>query len=131
MATSYDVLASAPGNYSNLRTVSAPLVFGNTTVDLDTLQVGDVVVKSWVEVLTGFNAGSTNTLTLGNGVTANKFLATGDSTLGTPAVYPTAFKTVATAETVAGTLRATYAQTGGAATAGSAVVYAQVISVPE
>lgn len=131
MATSYDVLASAPGNYSNSRIVSAPVTFANTTVDLDTLGVGEVVIRSWVEVTTAFNAATTNTLTLGNGVTANKFLATGDSTLGTPAVYPAAYKVPGTAETVAGTLRATYAQSGTAATAGAAVVYAHVISVPE
>jgi hypothetical protein len=125
-----DVRASAPGSYGAVRLVQGTVVFGSTTVDLETLAVGDVVVPAWCEVLTAFNAATTNVITLGNGVTADKFLAAADVTEGTPGVYPTGGKGPFTAETVAGTLRATYAQTGTAATTGSAKVYALVTSAP-
>jgi hypothetical protein len=125
-----DLRSSAPGEFGALRLVSAAVVFGNSTVDLDTLNAGDVVVHCWAQVTTAFNAGTTNVLTLGNGVTADKFLAAADVTEGTPGVYPATVKQAATAETVAGTLRATYAQTGTAATTGAARVYALVTSAP-
>jgi hypothetical protein len=125
-----DLRASAPGEYGALRLVAATVVFGDTTVALESLAIGDVVVKSWAQVITAFNAGTTNVLTLGNGVTADKFLAAGDVTEGTPGVYPTAGKGPYTAETAAGTLTATFAQTGTAATTGAAKVYALVSSLP-
>lgn len=122
---------SAPGNYGALRLVSGTLTFASTTVDLESLAAGDVVVQAWCEVTTAFNAATTNVITLGNGVTADKFLAAADVTEATPAVYPTGGKGPFTAETVAGTLRATYAQTGTAATTGAAKVYCLVTSLPE
>lgn len=122
---------SAPGEFGGLRLVSAAVVFGNSTVDLDTLAVGDVVVRCWAQVVTAFNAGSTNVLVLGDGTTANKYLAASDVTEGTPGVYPTGGAGPFAAETAAGTLRATYTQTGGAATTGAARVYALITSAPE
>lgn len=113
-----------------MRLVSAPVVFGSTTVALDNLNVGDVVVQCWVQVTTAFNAGTTNEITLGDGNTANKYLATGDVTEATPAVYPTGGKGPFPAETVARTLTATYAQTGTAATTGAARVYAIITDLP-
>lgn len=130
MATDYGVRASAPGSYSQLRLVAGDVVFGSSTVDLDTLAVGDVVVRCWAEVTTAFNAGTTNVLTLGNGVTANKFLAAADVAEGTPGVSPAGGVGPFTAETVAGTLRATFTQTGTAATTGAAKVYGLVASIP-
>lgn len=126
-----DLRSSAPGAYGALRLVSGLVNFGDATVDLEALAVGDVVVRCWAEVLTAFNAGTTNVLTLGNGVTANKFLAAADVAEGTPGVSPAGGVGPFTAETVAGTLRATFTQTGTAATAGQARVYALVTSVPE
>lgn len=126
-----DLRSSAPGAYGALRLVSGLVNFGDATVDLETLAVGDVVVRCWAEVLTAFNAGTTNVLTLGNGVTANKFLAAADVAEGTPGVSPAGGVGPFAAETVAGTLRATFTQTGTAATAGQARVYALVTSVPE
>lgn len=125
-----NVRAGAPGEYGQLRLVSATILFSQSTVDLESLAVGDVVVQAWAEVTTAFNAGTTNVLTLGNGVTANKFLAAGDVTEGSTGVTPAGGAGPFTAETVAGTLRATYAQTGTAATTGAARVYALVSSVP-
>jgi hypothetical protein len=117
---------SAAGEYGAVRLVAATIPFGSSTVDLETLAVGDVVIRCWAQVVTAFNAGTTNVLTVGDGTTANKYLAAGNITPATPAVYPTGGLGPFAAETAAGTLRVTYAQTGTAATTGSARVYAQV-----
>jgi hypothetical protein len=114
-----------------MRLVSATLVFGDSTKALESLAVGDVVVQAWADVVTAFNAATTNVITLGDGTTANKYLAAGDVTEGTPGVTPAGGKGPFPAETAAGTLTATYAQTGTAATTGAARVYALVTSVPE
>jgi hypothetical protein len=126
----YTVRGSSSNDYSALRLVSAALVFGSTTVDLDTLAAGEVVMQAWCQVTTAFNAGTTNVITLGDGTTANKYLAAADVTEGTPGVYPTGGAGPFAAETAAGTLRATYTQTGTAATTGAARVYALIASSP-
>lgn len=121
---------SAPGEIGAQRLVSAAVVFGSTTVALDSLAVGDVVVQCWCEVTVAFNAVTTNVITLGDGTTGNKYLAAADVTEGTPGVYPTGGKGPFARETVAGTLTATYAQTGTAATTGAARVYAIITDAP-
>lgn len=126
----YSLRASAPGEYGGLRLVSAEITFEDSTVDLEGLAVGDVVVQAWAEVATVFNAATTNVITLGNGVTADKFLAAADVAEGSTGVTPAGGKGPFAAETAAGTLRATYTQTGTAATAGDARVYALVTSAP-
>lgn len=123
-----DLRSSAPGEFGALRLVAATIAFGDSTKTLDTLAVGDVVVRCWAEVLTAFNAGTTNVLTLGDGTTGNKYLTSTDVTEGTPGVYPSGGKGPYAAETAAGTLTATFAQTGTAATTGSARVYALISS---
>lgn len=125
-----DVRSSAPGLYSNQRIVAGNVLYTSTTVDLDTLAVGDIVEKVWCEVVTAFNAGTTNTINVGDGTTANKYLAAANVTAGTPGVYPPTMVIPFKAETAAGTLRVTFAQTGTAATAGAAVVYAKIVSKP-
>lgn len=119
---------SAPGEYGALRLVAGTIAFGQSSITLESLAVGDVVVRCWAEVLTAFNAGTTNVLTVGDGTTGNKYLAAADVTEATLAVYPTGGKGPFAAETVAGTLTASFAQTGTAATTGSARVYALVTS---
>jgi hypothetical protein len=126
-----NVRASAPGSYGQLRLVQGTINFGDTTVDLETLAVGDIVMRCWAEVITAFNAATTNVVTLGNGVTGNKFLAAADVAEGTPGVSPAGGVGPFTAETVAGTLRATYAQTGTAATTGQAKIYVLLTNLPE
>lgn len=125
-----DVRASAPGEYGGLRLVSGTVTFTTPTVDLETLAVGDVVFRAWAQVTTAFNALTTNVVTLGNGVTVDKFLAAADVNEAAAGVSPAGGVGPFTAETVAGTLRVTYAQTGTAATAGSARVYVLVTSAP-
>lgn len=123
-----DLRSSAPGEYGSTRLVAVTIPFGSSTVDLETLAVGDVVIQCWAEVVTAFNAATTNVLTVGDGTTADKYLAAADVTEGAAGVYPAGGKGPFAAEIAAGTLRATYAQTGAAATAGSARVYALVTS---
>jgi hypothetical protein len=119
---------SAPGEFGGLRLAAVSIAFGDTTKTIDSLAVGDVVVRCWAEVLTAFNAGTTNVLTLGDGTTGNKYLTSSDVTEGTPGVYPSGGKGPYAAEATAGTLTVTYAQTGTAATTGSARVYALISS---
>lgn len=123
-----DLRSSAPGEFGALRLAAVTIAFGDSTKTLDSLAVGDVVVQCWAEVLTAFNAGTTNVLTLGDGTTANKYLTSSDVTEGTPGVYPSGGKGPFAAEAAAGTLTATFAQTGTAATTGSARVYALISS---
>jgi hypothetical protein len=123
-----DLRSSAPGEFGATRLVAATIAFGTSSVALDTLAIGDVVIQCWAEVLTAFNAGTTNVLTLGDGTTGNKYLAAADVAEGTPGVSPAGGKGPFAAETAAGTLTASFAQTGTAATAGSARVYALVTS---
>lgn len=124
--------ASAPGEFAQLRLASADIMFGNTAVqDIDTLAIGDVVVSCWVEVLAAFNGGTTNVLTVGVVGTVDKYLAAGDITEATPAVYPAGGKGPFAAEAAAATISVKYVQTGTAATTGSARAYALIASIPE
>lgn len=89
-----------------------------------TLPAGAVVLDVLVQVTTAFDATTTNTLSVGSSGTANLFMdaldvsATGmkDELLNTTPVCPAARLTAATV------VYATYAQSGTAATAGSARV---------
>lgn len=128
----FDVRSSAPGEYGNLRLVSALLEFDSAggAVELEDLAAGDVIISAWAEVLEAYNAGTTNVVTLGDGTTGDKFLAAGDVTEGSLGVTPAGGKGPFAAEAAAGTLTATYAQSGTAATAGSARIYALVSSAP-
>lgn len=126
-----DVRSSAPGEYGALRLVSAEILFSVLapfTVKLDDLAIGDVVVKAWAEILTAYNAVTTNVLTLGTAGTADKYLAAADVAEATPGA--SASKGPFAAEVAAGLLNAKYTQTGGAATTGRARLYALISSVP-
>lgn len=126
-----DIRSSAPGEYGQLRLVSASI--GHTsgaTADLESLAAGDVVVKVWAEVTQVFNAGTTNVLVVGDGTTANKYLAAGDVAEGSTGVTPAGAAGPFAAESAAGTLRVTFTSTGTAATTGAARVYALVTSAP-
>lgn len=125
-----DLRSSAPGEYGGLRLVSAEITFEDDTVDLEELDAGDVVISAWAEVTEAFDAGTTNVVILGDGTDDDKFLAAGDVTEGSLGVTPAGGKGPFAAEAAAGTLTATYTQSGTAATAGAARVYALVTSAP-
>jgi hypothetical protein len=111
--------------------VSAAHAFGTATVTVDTLAAGDVVVRCWYEVTTVYNAGTTNVITLGDGTTGNKYLASADVAEGSLGVSPAGGLGPFKAETAAGTLTLTYAQTGTPATTGAGRVYALIANAPE
>lgn len=125
-----DVRSSAPGSYGGLRLVAAEITFEDDSVELEDLAIGDVVILAWADVTEAFDAGTTNVLTLGDGTDDDKYLAAADITEGATGVTPADGQGPFAAETAAGTLTATYAQTGTAATAGAATVYALVTSAP-
>ncbi len=122
---------AVPGESSNLRLVSAEIAFDVAspfTVDVDSLAVGDVVILAWAEVLEAFDAGTTNVLVLGTTADDDHFLAAGDAAEGTPGA--SAAKGPVAAEATATTLKAKFTQTGTAAEAGLARVYALIANAP-
>lgn len=121
-----DLVGSIRDRLAPPEMVVASHAFGSATADVTTLAVGDVVLQVWVDVTTAYNASLTNVVTVGDGTTADKYLAAADVTEGTPGVTPAGGKGPFAAETAAGTLRLTYAQTGTAATTGASKVYALV-----
>lgn len=124
---------AVPGESSNLRLVSGEINFNIATpfeVDIDDLAAGDVVLQCWADVEVAFNAGTTNVLVVGDGTTADKFLAAGDVTEGSLGVTPAGGKGPFAQEAAAGTLTAKYTQTGTAATTGRARVFALIANAP-
>ncbi len=81
-----------------------------------------VQVSVSCQVVTAFNAVSTNVLTAGTSTTATEWLASGDITEGTPGYYP-ASNAVAKFRLTADTpIYVKYTQSGTAATTGQAVL---------
>lgn len=97
------------------------LTFDSGVVTIGTVPAGAVILRaiSGAQVNVAFNAGSTNVIDIGT--TANDDLYATDLAGGTIAFVPfdEAVTQVLTADT---TFTATYAQTGTAATAGSATI---------
>ncbi len=86
-----------------------------------------VLLEFFSEVITAFNALTTNEVTVGsNAAAANQFLAAGDITEGTPGFYPAADANKKVRIVVDTPIYLKYAQTGTAATTGLALVYIRV-----
>lgn len=127
-----DLRGSTSGLLGGMRLEAVAHTFASgSTASAISLAVGDVIVQMWFEVVTAYNAVSTNVITVGDGSTTNKYLTSSDVTEGTPAVYPSGGKGPFPAETAAGTLTVTYTQSGTAATTGAGKLYALITSVPE
>jgi len=90
----------------------------------ESLPAGAFIISVTIEIVTAFNAGTTNVLTIGtNATTYNNVVASGDVTLGTPSVaQPTRGLGRALANAGEPPVFAKYTQTGAAATTGQAVV---------
>lgn len=94
-------------------------------VKVDTIEASTfapVHVEVSMQVVTAFNAVTTNVLTAGTNSTATQWLGAGDVTEGTPGYYPASnavFKARLTADT---DIYVKYTQTGTAATTGAAVL---------
>ncbi len=82
-----------------------------------------MLLEFFAEVITAFNAGTTNTLTLGSNATANQFIGTLQIDESTPGFYPTSnanFKIRIVAPT---DIYVKYVQAGTVATTGQAKFY--------
>lgn len=129
-------MANYPARSSGDQTINylrAPIDFslGYTGVkQVGTLPAGCVVLRSYVIVTTGFNAGSTNTMKIGT-VASDASFGTGIA-LGTAGAI-TGGSALATATTVAPTadtpVIATSVSTGTAPTAGAGVVVVEYLPV--
>lgn len=89
------------------------------------LPQGAFVTSVQVEIVTAFNAGTTNPITVGtNSATFNNLQASGDNTPGTPGVYASPASRLGRTHASAGDVAvfATYIPTGTAATTGQAVI---------
>lgn len=103
----------------------AEILFSDANQDVVDLPAGAVVIHAWAEILTAFNAGTTNVIELGVTGTQGKYLAAADVVEGTPGVSPAGGKGPFAAEAAAITVKAFYTQTGAAATTGRARVFVE------
>lgn len=87
------------------------------TVSLGKIPAGAEVIESTVQVVTAFNAATTNVLVVGDATTADLFVAAGDVNEGAAGTTVVAKYAALTAEKE---VLAKYTQTGGAATTGQA-----------
>lgn len=85
-----------------------------------------VLLEFSAEVITAFNAASTNVLTVGSDTTANQFLGSGDITEGTPGFYPASNAKKSYRITADTDIYIKYTQSGTAATTGRALIYINV-----
>ena len=104
-----------------VQSVGGVINYSDSEVVIGTLPAGCVILDTVVEVVTPFNAATTNVLTVGTNTPADNLMAADDITEGstgfnkkaTPSMQRTAAET---------TVKAKYAQTGTAATTGKANV---------
>lgn len=83
-----------------------------------------VLLEIFAEVITAFDAGTTNVLTAGtDAASGDQLLAAGDITEGTPGFYPAANATVKKRLIADTDIYLKYTQTGDAAEAGNALFY--------
>jgi hypothetical protein len=101
----------------------AEITFADAEQGVVDVPAGGVVMRVWAEILTAFNAGTTNVLKVGVTGTTGKYMDTADIAEGTPGVSD-AFGPFA-AEAAAVTVKAFFTQTGTAATTGKARVYVE------
>lgn len=87
------------------------------TVSLGIIPAGAIVLATIVEVITAFNAGTTNVLVVGTGATADAFVAAADVNEGAQGTTVVSHSTTLSADTE---VFAKYTQSGTAATAGQA-----------
>lgn len=104
-----------------------------TGKQIGVLPAGAYIISQTLEIITGFNAGTTNPITVGsNASTFNNIMAAGDNTPGTPGVYSPALAITKFGRAVTGYVPGgaagndtpiflLYAPTGAAASTGVAV----------
>jgi len=125
--------SAAAGETHDEGIASAEILFSVLTpftVDIATIPIGAVVKRVWADVITAFNAATTNVLECGYAGNAGAYLAAADVTEGTPGVTPAGGKGPFPAETAERTIQAKFTQTGTAATTGRARVYVEYATPP-
>jgi hypothetical protein len=115
------------GNAGAPSIAQAEILFSDTEQAVVDLPIGAQILRVFVQVITAFNAGTTNVLTVGITGTGDKYLAAADITEATPGVYPAAYKAPPVEVAAAETVKAFYAQTGTAATTGRAKVTVEYV----
>lgn len=111
------------GNAGAVSIAEAEITFADSTQDVVDVPAGAVVLRVWAEVLTAFNAGTTNVLIVGHAADDDAYLAAAD--VNEAAAGASAAKGPFAAETAARTIQAKYTQTGTAASAGRARVFVE------
>ncbi len=92
------------------------------------LPTGAQILRTVVNVITAFNAGTSNVLTVGyNSGSYNNIVASADVTAGTAGAYTSTTGAALTPPTTAEQIYVKYAQTGTAATAGQAVIVIEYV----
>lgn len=128
-----DLQSSAPGLYDRPVVVAADIAFNTAGaaagIALGTIPAGSVVTRAWFEVLTAFNAATTNVITVGYTGNLSAYLGAADVTEGTPGVTPAGGKGPFAAETADRDLVVAYTQTGTAATTGTGRAYVEYARV--
>ncbi len=115
-----------PYNSANAGATSvaeAEILFSDAEQEIVDVPAGAVITRVWAEVLAAFNAGTTSVLTVGITGQVDRYMAAADVAEGSVAV--SAPKGPFAAETLARTVKAFFAQTGTAATAGRARVFVE------
>lgn len=115
---SFEIVHSYPVQFNTTGIASAILV--------DTIRASaeyPVQVEVSAQVVTAFNAASTNVLTAGTDTTANQWLGSADITEGTPGYYPASNAVNKFRLTADTNIYVKYTQTGTAANTGAAVIF--------
>ena len=131
--TGYTVGTDVANVGSVVMTQAANVVFGDdgTTTTVATLPANSQIIEIYVDVTTAFDAGTTNTLDLGDGSTADQFADALDVSSAARLLATSDVSQIPNLIDIGASdvqVVATYNQTGTAATAGAAtvtVVYVQ------
>lgn len=101
---------------------SGVITYKDGTVPIVDLPANVLITRVIAEVVEAFNAGTTNVLTVGANAGADDLLGANDVTEGTTGFYEST-TVKAKRLSAAATVKAKYAYTGDAPTAGKAIVY--------
>lgn len=123
----------APGSIGVVNVVAAEIDFSAAAARqlLEQLPIGAVIKRCWIEVITAFNAGTSNLLTMGSGAigagTADDYVDT--VTEGTPGVYQGVVTAPIAALAVATDVYVYYTPGDTAATTGKAIAYVEWVRI--
>lgn len=123
----------APGSIGVVNVVAAEIAFSAAAARqlIETLPKGAVIIRTWIEVITAFNAGTSNLLTMGYGAIgaaeANDYVDT--VTEGTPAVYQGVVTAPIAALLAATDVYVYYTPGDTAATTGKAIAYIEWVRI--